>query len=195
MITQKQFWILLALAFIGLLIVFMVGIIFLSVFIYKPAESLLQISDLIKTRQNNTGDEFTGEATALLFGISIIPIVVDLITRKIFRYASGGEILKGIIQRINIGQRKYLIPFHTYLSILALGLGILHLGFSSCIENPLPEMGLLLAGTLVGTGLLSKWRIVPTVFRKYLYQFHASLIVSGLMFVILLTGHAVMDYE
>jgi hypothetical protein len=195
MITPKAFWIFFALAFIGLLIVLIVGIILLTIFVDELTESRAIVSDLVGSWRNNSGDEFTGEATALLFVASIIPIGFDLISRMIIRYFSVGEMVKGIIRRINNGQRKYLVPFHTYLSILALGVGILHLRLSSCITNPLPEIGLILAGTLVGTGLLSTWKSVPTTFRKYLYQFHASLIVSGILFVILITGHAVMDLD
>ena len=87
------------------------------------------------------------------------------------------------------------MPFHTYLSILALGFGILHLTLSSCVANVLPEMGLILSGILVAAGLLFKWKAIPTKIRKTLYQFHASLIVSGVLLVILYTGHAVMDLD
>ena len=85
--------------------------------------------------------------------------------------------------------------FHTYLSILALGLGILHLNLSYCAANPFPELGLILSGILVATGLFFKWKAVPAALRKVLYQFHASLIVSGVLLVILYTGHAVMDSD
>ena len=106
-----------------------------------------------------------------------------------------GDTVKRFIRRANIIQRHYLMPLHTYLSILALGLGILHLTLSSCIANLLPELGLILMGVLVITGLLFKWKAVSKTFRKALYQFHASLIVSGVLLVILYTGHAVMDLD
>lgn len=87
------------------------------------------------------------------------------------------------------------MPFHTYLSIIALGFGILHLVLSSCRVNPLPEWGLVLSGILVVTGLLFKWNSLPKNIRKVLYQFHATLIVSGLLFMIIFAGHMIMDAD
>jgi uncharacterized membrane protein YidH (DUF202 family) len=113
----------------------------------------------------------------------------------VIRYMPFGEKVKGFIRRINNIQRKYLMPLHTWLSIMALGLGILHLTLSSCVGNPFPELGLILTGVLVTTGLLFKWKAVPSAIRKTLYQFHSSLIVLGVLLVILYTGHAVMGLD
>jgi hypothetical protein len=145
--------------------------------------------------QESTGNEFTGEATALLFGASTIPVGIDLISKTVTRYAPIGEAAKGLIRRVNLVQRKTLMPLHTWLSILALSLGILHLTLSSCIANPLPELGLILSGGLVASGLLFKCKAVPASIRKTLYQFHASLIVSGILLAILFSGHAVMSSD
>jgi hypothetical protein len=145
--------------------------------------------------QNNTGNEFTGETTAWLFGVSSIPIGVEFICRAVIRYVPIGGEVKNFLRRINSLQKKYLMPFHTYLSIAALGLGILHLTLSSCTANPFPELGLILTGILVTTGLLFKWTAVPALLRKSLYKFHASLMVTGILLVILFTGHAVMGSD
>jgi predicted ferric reductase len=192
----------LGLAFIGLVIVSLAGIALLAVLADELAENGWAVPNLmqaffayLETWQNSTGNEFTGEATAWLFGASSVPVGVDLISRTVIRYAPLGQRVKGIIRRINNLQRKYLMPLHTYLSILALGLGILHLTLSSCVANPFPELGLILTGILVATGLLFKWKAVPSKLRKTLYQFHASLIVSGILLVILFTGHAVMGLD
>ena len=188
-------------AFIGM-IISLAGIALLFVIVGELAESGQAIPNFIQTYfsfrealQNNTGNEFTGEATTWLFGASSVPVGVDLISRATIRYAPFGETFKGFIRRSNNLQRKYLIPLHTYLSIAALGLGILHLTLSSCIANPLPEWGLILCGLLVTTGLLFKWKVVPAIFRKALYQFYTSLIVTGVLLAILFTGHAVMDSD
>jgi hypothetical protein len=143
----------------------------------------------------SVGDEFTGNATAFLFIASALPVVVDLSARWVNRYLPLHQTVKGFIQRLNGVQRKYLLPFHTYLSILALGFGFLHLGLSHCIANPFPEIGLILSGVLIGAGLLFKVKQLPKVLRKYLFQFHTSLIVSGLLITILFVGHSIMDME
>jgi hypothetical protein len=166
------------------------------------AESGGVIPDILKTFINNSrplrdgiGNEFTGDATAWLFGVSSIPVVIHWISRIILRYIPIGESIKEVIQRINTIQRKYLMPFHIWLSTLALGFGIAHLTLSSCEGNVLPEIGLIIAGVLVATGLLIKLNLVPKSFRKALYQFHTSLIVSGLLLAILLIGHEAVSSD
>ncbi len=141
------------------------------------------------------GDEFTGIATAIMFIGSALPVAIDLTSRSVNRYLPLTQSVKGFIQRANGVQRKYLMPYHTYLSILALCFGLLHLGLSNCIANPFPEIGLILSGVLVGTGLLFKVKKFPIILRKYLFQFHTSLIVSGALLTILFVGHLIMDIE
>jgi hypothetical protein len=202
MTTSKPSWPILGLALAALGIVSLAGIVLLAVLVDELIETgwaapyFMQAAFFYReTWQNSTGNEFTGEATAWLFGASCVPVGIDLISRTVIQYAPFGKTIKGFIRRINNTQRRYLMPLHTYLSIVALSLGILHLTLSSCVANPFPELGLILSGILVATGLLFKWKVIPTTFRKVLYQFHASLIVSGVLLVILFTGHAVMDLD
>jgi hypothetical protein len=202
MTTSKTSRSVLSLAFIWLTIISLAGFTLLAVVVDELAEIGWAVPNFMQTYfsfrealQNNTGNEFTGATTAWLFGASTVPVGVDLISRTVIRYVPLGETVKGFIRRVNNIQRKYLMRFHTWLSILALGLGILHLTLSSCLANPFPELGLILTGILVTTGLLFKWKAVPSKFRKTLYKFHSSLIVLGVLLVILYTGHAVMDSD
>jgi hypothetical protein len=203
MTGNKPSWSIFNLTFIVLVIVSLASTALLIVLI---ADELAEIGWAIPnfmqvylayrgTWQASTGNEFTGTATALLFGAASIPVGIDLISRAIIRYGPFGERVKGFFRRINNLQKKYLMPFHTYLSILALGLGLLHLALSSCVTNPLPELGLILSGIFVATGFLCKWKTIPPTFRKILYQLHTSLIVSGVLLVLLYAGHAVMDMD
>jgi hypothetical protein len=202
MTTNKNSLSVLGSALIGVMLISLAGIALLFVIVKELDESGWAVPNFMQAYfsfrealQNNTGNEFTGEATAWLFGVSSIPVGVDLICRTVIRYVPIGGVVKNFLRRINSLQKKYLMPFHTYLSIAALGLGILHLTLSSCIANPFPELGLILTGILVTTGLLFKWRAVPAFLRKALYKFHASLMVTGVLLVILFTGHAVMDLD
>jgi hypothetical protein len=202
MTTNKNSPSVLGSAFIGMMIISLAGIALLFVIAYELAESGWTVSNFIQTYssfrealQNNTGNEFTGEATAWLFGASSVPVGVDLISRAVIRYIPIGGTTKSFLQRANNFQKKYLMSLHTYLSIAALGLGILHLTLSSCIANPFPELGLILTGILVATGLLFKWKAIPPIFRKSIYKFHASLMVTGVLLVILFIGHAVMGSD
>jgi hypothetical protein len=202
MVTNKTSSPIFNMAFRGVLIISLTGIVLLMVIVYELAESGLVVPNIMQTYfsfrqalQNNTGNEFTGEATAWLFGASAFPVAIDLISRNAIRYVPLGGTIKSFIRVINNFQRKYLMPFHTYLSIIALGLGILHLVLSSCIANPFPELGLIITGLLVTTGLLFKWNAIPKRLCKPLYKFHASLIVSGVLLAVLVAGHAVMGTD
>jgi hypothetical protein len=192
----------LSLVFTWLMIISLAGFALLAVVLAELAESSWVVPNFMQTYlsyrdawQNSTGNEFTGEATAWLFGVSAVPVGIDLISRTVIRYVPLGETAKGFIRRINNIQRKYLMRFHTWLSILALGLGILHLTLSSCAANPFPEWGLILTGILVTTGLLFKWKAVSSKFRKTLYKFHSSLIVTGALLIVLVIGHSVMGSD
>jgi hypothetical protein len=200
--TNKNFLPTLGSALIGVMIISLASIALLLFVLHELDESGQAIPNFMQAYfsfrealQNNTGNEFTGEATAWLFVASSIPVGVDLISRTVIRYVPIGGRANSFLRHINNVQKKYLMPLHTYLSIAALGLGILHLTLSSCVANPFPELGLILTGILVTTGLLFKWRVIPAFLRKALYKFHASLIVSGILLTILFTGHAVMDSD
>ena len=126
MSTNRTSRSILGLAFIGLVIVSFVGIAVLAVLVDELAESGWAVPNFMQaysayreTWQDSTGSEFTGEATALLFGASSVPVGIDLISRTIIRHVPLGNRVKGSIRRTNSAQRKYLMPLHTYLSILA----------------------------------------------------------------------------
>jgi hypothetical protein len=148
---------------------------------------------LAEAKFESKGNDTTGQATAWLAGFGAIPVVIDLISRRIILQVPWNPVNKTRILQFNKIMRRFLMPFHIYLSILAITLGILHIFLSSCVGNPFPEMGLILMGGLMITGLVYKFKIGPAVFRKWVYKFHASLIVSGILGVILVIGHAIMD--
>jgi hypothetical protein len=155
--------------------------------------SLLSFPWLSRTGEEN---EFTGQTSGWLFGIACVPVVFCLVSRQINRRISLRPRLKSALEWFARVNNKYVMPFHTYLSVLALVLAIVHLIFSSCPLNPLPEWGLIGAGILVATGLIIKLRIASKPFPKLIkriYQFHASLVVSGVLVSLLLAGHVLMD--
>jgi len=108
MITNKTSQSILGMAFVGLVISSLAGIAWLAVLVDELAESGRTAPSFMQAYffygqilQNSTGNEFTGEATALLFGASTVPVVLDLIARTITRDAPLGERVKGFIRRIN----------------------------------------------------------------------------------------------
>jgi hypothetical protein len=145
--------------------------------------------------QENEGNSFTGQAAGWLFGISSLPVAFCLSTRLINRQSFFPSIVKQSLGRFTPINKRILMPFHTYFGILGLIFGIFHLFFSSC-PNPLPEWGLVIAGVLVLTGLMIKFRIAAKLFPRFvkkIYQFHVSLVVSGILIFVLLAGHILMD--
>jgi hypothetical protein len=190
---------------IGLFILMAAGVGVLALLLNEASEDGELIAELTSLMpftftvreglQANEGDEFTGQTSGWLFGIGSIPVLLCLVARFINRRVSAQSTLKNTLAWFTRVNNKYFMPFHTYLSILALGLAILHLLFSSC-PNPFPEWGLIIAGILVVTGLIIKLRIAAKIFPKsvkYFYQFHASLVVSGILVSVLLIGHTIMD--
>jgi hypothetical protein len=124
--------------------------------------------------QANEGDEFTGQFSGWLFGIGSLPVILCLVARFVGRRVSQRSGLKNVLAWFN---------------------RLLHFLSSSC-PNPFPEWGLLIAGILVISGLLIKLRIASKVFPKsvkFIYRFHASLLVSGILVAVLLAGHTLMD--
>jgi hypothetical protein len=157
--------------------------------------SHIPFSFSVRGGEENEGNSFTGQASGWVFGISCVPVIFSLTARLIGRRVSLGSRLKGALGWINRVNKKYFMPFHTYLSILALGLAIVHFLISTC-PNPFPEWGLLIAGILVITGLIIKLRIAAKVSPKLvkrIYQFHTSLVVTGILVAVLLAGHTLMD--
>jgi len=151
MTTNRNSWSNLGSAFAGLVIISLAGFALLAVVAVELVESGRSLPNFMQAYssyrgalQASSGNEFTGEATGWLFGMSSVPVLIDLISRTVLRYAPIGQTGKNLIRRTNTLQKKYLMPLHTWLRIPALGLGILHHTLSSCAANPLPELGLIL---------------------------------------------------
>jgi hypothetical protein len=138
------------------------------------------------------GDDTTGQVSAWLFGISCLPVAFNLIANAISRQAFIRSSIKEQIKRLNSWQRIHLMPFHTYLSLFALAVAGMHYLLSSCPSTSLPELGLISMSILVGTGLIIKLKIAPKSSRKWVYQFHANLIVSGILVAVLVLGHLII---
>jgi hypothetical protein len=161
----------------------------------KMFTSLLPFSFSFRGNLENEGNEFIGQTSGWLFGIASLPVVLCMTARFISRRASLRPRLKGLLEWFTRVNKKYFMPFHAYLCILAFVVATVHLIFSSC-PNPFPEWGLIIAGILVATGLIVKFRIVSKVspkLVKWFYRFHVSLVISGILISFLLAGHIIMD--
>jgi hypothetical protein len=157
--------------------------------------SLLPLTFPLRWSGEDSGNEFTGQTSAWLFGLSCLPLVFSITSKFILQKVSLPLRLKGFMEWFYRLNKKYFLPFHTYLSLPALALSILHLSLSTC-PNPLPELGLILVAVLATTGLIIKFRIgtkISPKFLKSMYQFHTSLVVLGILASVLVAGHLLMD--
>jgi hypothetical protein len=87
--------------------------------------------------EDGEGDEFTGQAAAWTFGLSIITVAFSLLTKTIIPYTPLQAAIKNRINRFNLTQKKYLMPLHYSLSPMALVFGVTHLFLSSCRSTSL----------------------------------------------------------
>ncbi len=144
-------------------------------------------------RPESVSDELTGQLSAILFIAANSPIVFSLLAKQMTHRVPPQAGVKDVIQQLDRANRKHGMRFHTYLNLLAPAVSLAHLSRSTCQSNPLPEWGLVITGVLAVTGVIIKLRVAPRSLRKNIYQFHISLVVSGILLVILLSGHLVMD--
>jgi hypothetical protein len=153
---------------------------------YPPVRSGLE------GEEDGEGDEFTGQAAAWTFGLSMLPVVFSLVTRAIIRYAPFHAATKTTMNRLNLTQKTYLMPLHYSLSVLALAFGVTHLLLSSCRSTALPEWGLGILAFCVGSGVMMKYRLAPPFLRKGICRLHRSLVLFSVLVIVLVTGHMIV---
>lgn len=148
-----------------------------------------------KNNEVESGNEFSGEATALLFAVSLLALFTKRLLCFIFqRIASSNnaEEFKGkIFHNIN----QILTLTHTFSGLLALVLGVLHFSLSSCNNNPFPDLGLLFALVSTFCGVLSKLRFLPNKLQKYLFLIHKNLVITFSFIGLLVIGHSIFDFD
>ena len=113
MTTNKTSWSFFGWVFSGLMSIVLISIILLVLAIDVIAEQGLNVFNIANSYfdyrtawQNSTGNEFTGEVTAILFVMSNIPVGLDLISKSVLRHAPISERTKAYLRRFNNLQRK-----------------------------------------------------------------------------------------
>jgi hypothetical protein len=101
--------------------------------------------------------------------------------------------IKDQMKKFNRFQKNHLMKLHYWLNPLALCAVVLHWILSHCRSSSLPELGLSLVLTLVGLGLVMKFKIAPVSMRKVIYQIHTNPVLSFSIVSILLIGHSIVD--
>lgn len=142
---------------------------------------------------DNDGNEITGELSAWLFAIANMPVLFGLLYRSINRFGSLTEMSKKRLKTLKKAQKKYLMPLHYFINIIALFLAIIHFSLSNCRSSSLPELGLGLMACIVVVGAMLKMNATPKGVKKIFYKIHTSPLTIGLVVSVLLVGHSIVD--
>ena len=138
------------------------------------------------------GNEFTGQFAAWTFAVANLSVAFSLVLKGIMRLPTLSVTIKDRIRFFNKRQKKHLMRLHYFLNPVAIILGLLHFGLSSCRSSPFPEWGLAAASALALIGILLRFNILPRI-RKSVYRIHTSPLPFGLVSVFLLIGHSLID--
>jgi hypothetical protein len=143
--------------------------------------------------RGDKGNELTGESTAWIFAAANLPALLSLLVRGLIRNTGLAGNVKDRLKRFNQAQKRYLMPFHYLLNPLALLLAFIHFSLSHCRSSSLPEWGLAVMASLALIGMLIKFKVTPRGIRKTVYQIHTNPLPVGLLVIILLIGHSMVD--
>lgn len=143
--------------------------------------------------RGDKGNELTGESTAWIFATANLPALLSLLVRGLIRNTGLAGNVKDRLKRFNQAQKRYLMPLHYLLNPLALLLAFIHFSLSHCRSSSLPEWGLAVMASLALIGILVKFKVTPKGIRKTVYQIHTNPLPVGLLVIILLVGHSIVD--
>jgi len=143
--------------------------------------------------KDDKGNEFTGQTAAWIFVAANITITVSLILKTFVRFVSLENRTINRIKNFNKFQKKHLGNFHYLLNPLAVTLAFVHFSLSSCRSSALPEWGLLATLIIVLIGVAIKIKVTPKRIRKVFYNIHTSPLPFGVILIVLLIGHSIVD--
>ncbi len=144
-------------------------------------------------KRGDKGNEFTGQSAAWIFAVANLTVGLSLISRGLASRPQLSSKTKERIRKLNQIQKKGLMRFHYWLNPLGLLLAVIHFSLSTCRSSPLPEWGLGAAATLVLIGSVIRFKLSPKRFRKAVYRIHTSPLSVGLVLIVLLIGHSIVD--
>ncbi len=146
-----------------------------------------------REEKHDRGNEATGQAAAWIFAAANLPVVLSLLIKGITHSISMSDETRDRLKKFNRTQKKYLMPFHYVLNPLALILAFTHFTLSYCRSTSLPEWGLMIMAILAVTGLLIKFRLVPSSMIRTFHKIHTHPLFISLLVGLLLAGHSIVD--
>jgi hypothetical protein len=152
-----------------------------------------EIYDKVLEVSDDDGNEATGQVAAWFLVAANLTVAISLLTKGITHFIPISAELKSSISRLNHYQKKHLMKFHYYVNPVILAIAAFHWLLSRCSSTSLPELGLLLMLALSAFGILLKFKIVPTSYRKTLFKVHTNAIAFASVVCILVLGHLMVD--
>jgi hypothetical protein len=150
-------------------------------------------SSFSRGKRGDKGNEFTGQSAAWIFAAANLTVGLSLLSRGLTTRPQLSSRTKERIRKLNQIQKKGLMRFHYWLNPLGLLLAAIHFSLSTCRSSPFPEWGLAGAATLVLIGSVIRFKLSPKRFRKTVYRIHTSPLSVGLVLIVLLIGHTIVD--
>jgi hypothetical protein len=150
-------------------------------------------SSFSRGKRGDKGNEFTGQSAAWIFAAANLTVGLSLLSRGLTTRPQLSSRTKERIRKLNQIQKKGLMRFHYWLNPLGLLLAVIHFSLSTCRSSPFPEWGLVGAATLVLIGSVIRFKLSPKRFRKTVYRIHTSPLSVGLVLIVLLIGHSIVD--
>jgi hypothetical protein len=144
-------------------------------------------------KRGDKGNEFTGQSAAWIFALANLTVALSLLSKGLASRPQLSSKTKERIRKLNQIQKKGLMRFHYWLNPLGLLLAVIHFSLSTCRSSPFPEWGLGGAATLVLIGSVIRFKLSPKSLRKTVYRIHTSPLFIGLVLIVLLIGHTIVD--
>jgi len=90
-------------------------------------------------------------------------------------------------------QHRHLRKFHYLLNIAAIAVASLHWYLSESPSIAFQQVGMVLAIFLGFSGIMIKYRLLPQLLHRGLFNLHTSLFMAFAALILLMVGHLFID--
>ena len=150
----------------------------------------------VKDKERNEkekGDEVTGFVAASLFVLANLSAIFSILYRYALRLLGRRESIKNAFLTLNRFQQKHLRRFHYFLNIAAIAVASLHWYLSEFASFAFQQLGLILTIFLCFSGIIIKYRLLPQLLHRGIFNLHTSLFISLAALILLAAGHAFIE--
>ncbi len=143
-------------------------------------------------REDDHGNEATGETAAWLFAVANVPAVVGFAARGMLKRTRSNPSRKKWADLYTFNKKR-LMPIHYVGNLSALGIALWHFVLSRCRSTSLPEWTLALLVGFALLGVLMKLRLGSQSLIKTARTLHTNPVVVAALFLLLWVGHQMVD--